>query len=414
MKITVVSGNDRLAEAMRLVLEKAPLRVEPENVRVAAFSDWVSQILGNPKGSPREARAAGNSGEAGPSAPEIPDLIILDGAALHSGAAFDDVARLSQHLPFVTIFLLAEDRQASLLLDAMRAGIREVLSIPLVPEEVLSAIARAGSRIPNVDAGGRKGKILGFVACKGGSGATFLAANIGYALAAEHDKRVLLIDLDLQYGDASFFFLSDRNVSGSVAEVVRQAERMDATLLAASCSRILPNYSLLPAPEDPEEAAAIRPDQIERLLALAAANYDYVLFDIDRSIDAVSLSALDQADAIFPIMQSMVPDMRDAGTMLRTFKQLGYSESKLHFIVNRSDKKEDAPLKPIEKGLGIDFYKTIPNDYLNASASVNQGMSIVKLAPASPVSRAVRDIADDLVGVVADQDHWFRRLLRRA
>ena len=56
----------------------------------------------------------------------------------------------------------------------------------------------------------------------------------------------------------------------------------------------------------------------------------------------------------------------------------------------------------------------IPNDYLNASASVNQGASILELAPASPVSKAMREIADELVGVASGRENWFRRLLRRA
>ena len=139
-----------------------------------------------------------------------------------------------------------------------------------------------------------------------------------------------------------------------------------------------------------------------------------MLFDLNRSFDANALAALDRADLIFAIMQSMVPDMRDARTMLRAFRQLGYADSKLRFIVNRSDKKEDAPIKPIERGLGVDFYRTIPNDYLNASVSVNQGVSIIKLAPASPVTRVLLDIASNLAGTASGSENWFRKLLRRA
>lgn len=413
MKITAISGNERLLEDLRPVLERTAGRAELEFIRGIDLASWDQDTGGSIKG---KLRAVGpeyvGEGSAG-AAFEPPDLLILHGA-FQNNNAWEDVERLTRRWPHLTLFLLSEDCSPSFLVKAMRAGVREVLSVPLSAEEVLGAIDRARNRISENNGTETRGKILGFVACKGGSGATFIAANVGYALASDHHKRVLLIDLNLQYGDASFFFLSDQSPAGSVAEVVRQSERMDATLLAASSLRVLPNFSVLSAPEDPEDAASVQPDQIGRLLTLAASHYDYVLFDIDRSIDAVSLNALDQADTIFAVMQSMVPDMRDARTILQTFRRLGYPDSKLQFIVNRSDKKEDAPMKPIEKGLGIEFYRTIPNDYFNASASVNQGISILKLAPASPVSKALRDIASDLAGVVSDQDHWFRRLLRRA
>ncbi len=413
MKITAISGNQRLLQDLRLVLERSAGRAELEFVGDTDLASWGKYGGGSAKGKLRAVGPEFHGEDSAETAFVAPDLLILNND-FQDDNAWEDVERLTRRWPQLTLFLISADCSPSFLVRAMRAGVREVLAIPLAADDVLGAIDRARNRISENNGAEGRGKILGFVACKGGSGATFIAANVGYSLASDHHKRVLLIDLNLQYGDASFFFLNDQNPSGSVAEVVHQSERMDATLLAASCLRVLPNFSVLPAPEDPEDAASVKPDQIGRLLALAAAHYDYVLFDIDRSIDAVSLSALDQADTIFAVMQSMVPDMRDARTLLRAFRRLGYQDSKLQFIVNRSDKKEDAPMKPIERGLGIEFYRTIPNDYLNASASVNQGISILKLAPASPVSKILRDIASDLVGVASDQDHWFRRLLRRA
>jgi pilus assembly protein CpaE len=413
MKITAISRNQQLLQDLRLVLERTSGRAELEFINDTDLAAWGQDAARNMKAKLRAVGPEYQGEESAGDLQSAPDLLMLHKDS-QDGNAWEDVERLTRRWPQMTLFLLSEDGSPSFLVRAMRAGVREVLAIPLVADDVLGAIDRARNRISENSGTEGRGKILGFVACKGGSGATFIAANVAYSLASDHHKRVLLIDLNLQYGDASFFFLSDQSPSGSVAEVVRQSERMDATLLAASSLRVLPNFSVLPAPEDPEEAASVKPDQIGRLLTLAAAHYDYVLFDIDRSIDAVSLSALDQADTIFAVMQSMVPDMRDARTLLRAFRRLGYPDSKLQFIVNRSDKKEDAPMKPIERGLGIEFYRTIPNDYFNASASVNQGISILKLAPASPVSKVLRDIAGDLVGVVNDQDHWFRRLLRRA
>ena len=414
MKIVVICQHDKLlAQLTGMLAASIPaLSIERDVVREPSLSHWFARMEAAPRTRLRAVRPD-ELIEHNDTPPGVPDFLILDEPEPREGA-FETLERITRCLPQLTVILLTPERTPHLLMAAMQAGIREVLPLPPPMDDLTAAIDRAGQRNARGTPGTSTGKVLGFMACKGGSGATFIAANLGYALAVEHQKRVLLIDLDLQYGDASFFFFSDQKFPGSVAGVTRRPERMDAMLLNASCLKILPSFSILPAPDDPAEAATVTPEGVKQLIELAASCYDYVLIDMDRSIDAVSLQALDQADAIFAIMQSMVPDMRDARTLLRAFKQLGYADSKLQFIINRSDKKEDAPVRPIEKGLGIDFYRMIPNDYLNASASVNQGASILELAPASPVSKALREIADEFAGVASGRENWFRRLLRRA
>ena len=421
MNITVLSRDDSLTGTLRALLDTVAGGAHPRFVRDVSPAAWLDDIERLPRAHLRAVETGAPLPEAdvppvatsAATLAALPDVLILDRLE-PDGGAFEAIERFTRRWPQLTVLLLSDGAAPALLMAAMRAGIREVVPLPLNQTDLPAALLRAGGRQTDAGSTHRSGKVLGFVACKGGSGATFMAANIAWALAAAHDKRVLLIDLDLQYGDASFFFMSGETATGSVASVVRDADRMDATLLAASCLQILPNLSLLPAPEEAEDVAAVTPAQLGRLLDLAAASYDYVLFDLNRSFDANALAALDRADLLFAIMQSMVPDMRDARTTLRAFRQLGYADSKLRFIVNRSDKKEDAPIKPIERGLGVDFYRTIPNDYLNASVSVNQGVSIIKLAPASPVTRVLLDIASNLAGTASGSENWFRKLLRRA
>ena len=417
MNITILARNESLAATVRTLIEEADGRlagVAAGTVHLKWASCSLSQWLIDHDGLMRAPLRAVDATDGAASSDQVlPDILILDGTDPGTGA-ISDVEHLTLRLPQLPVFLIVEDGGPAQLLAAMRAGVREILAMPLDAAILQAALTRAQARAAQRAAPPRNGRIYGFTACKGGSGATFVAANIAYALAADHAKRVLLIDLDLQYGDASFYFMSGAAAAGSVASVMRNAVHLDEALLASSSMRILPNLHVLHAPEEAEEIAVVTPHLTGCLLDAAAAHYDCVLFDVNRSFDAVALAALDRADAIFAIMQSMVPDMRDARTMLRAFRQLGYPDSKLRFVVNRSDKKEDAPLRPIERGLGVDFYRTIPNDYLNASASVNQGVSIIKHAPASPVSRVLSEIAADLTGSAGGQKTWLHKWLRRA
>jgi pilus assembly protein CpaE len=61
------------------------------------------------------------------------------------------------------------------------------------------------------------------------------------------------------------------------------------------------------------------------------------------------------------------------------------------------------------------MYKTVPNHYEAAAASVNQGVPILQLARTSPVSRALLEMARTLVGDNTEESRsWLSRMLKRA
>ena len=152
--------------------------------------------------------------------------------------------------------------------------------------------------------------MLAFISCKGGSGATFIATNLGYALAAGGHKRVLLIDMNLHFGDASLF-VSEHKPLATLSDVAHQIHRLDPSFLASSTLSILPNYSVLAAPEDPAHASEVLPEHVDAIIAQARRQYDFVVLDVGRNLDAVSVRALDHADMIFPILQTTLPYIRD-------------------------------------------------------------------------------------------------------
>lgn len=343
---------------------------------------------------------------------DFPDLLVLD----HTGSEHPEmvaVEEMTRRHPNLTVLMLCTTRSEDVLLGAMRAGIREVVAWPGAKREFLAAVERAKLRAAMPGMRRPRGKIFAFVSGKGGSGATFLAANLGYALAAECHKKVLFIDLNLQYGDASFF-LTDKDNLMSVADVARQIERLDATFLASAAVDLLPNFALLAAPEDAERAAGVTGEQIERLLDVAAHNYDYVVVDLERSIDALAMKVLDRADLIYLVMEAMLPFIRDAKRLLHAFHQLGYRTEKIQVVVNRLEKDVGVPIKQVEKALSTAVHWTVPNDFANASASVNQGVPIIKLAPGSPVSRALLAYAKNLAGAEQPRRGWFSQLFRTA
>jgi pilus assembly protein CpaE len=226
--------------------------------------------------------------------------------------------------------------------------------------------------------------VLAFVSCKGGSGATFLAANLAYALAAE-GRRTALLDFNLQFGDA-LLFLSDRRPVRTLADLARAGSRLDATYLAASMTEVGP-LGVLAGAEDPAQAVDVLPEHIDALLTLARSRYDFVVVDVGRGLDARSLRALDQADFIYPVLQITLPFIRDGRRLLDVFRGLDYPAEKVRLIVNRHEKRGDIGIAQVERTLCAPVTRAIPNHYAAAAASVNQGIPMVALARGNPISR---------------------------
>ena len=339
-----------------------------------------------------------------------PDLLILNGAVAENGG-LDGVERLGHRHPDIAVLVVSENPSADFLLRAMRAGVREVLSSPISDDQFKAALSRLKKR---GTPGGPDGNILTFIPCKGGAGATFLAANLGYVLASVYGKKVALLDLNVQFGDAVLFVTQQRPPT-DLGVLCREIERLDASLLAASMAHVLPNYDVLAAPEDPVSAADVTAERAATILNLARRQHDFVLVDLGRSLDAVTLQALDMADFIFPVVQLLVPFIRDAKRFLGVLGSLGYSPSKIKVLVNRYEKRCEITLCDLEKALGISVFQKFPNSYEAVAACVNQGVPIAKLARSDAVTRALYEFGRAVAPQSAPAEPgWLSRVLKRA
>lgn len=340
-----------------------------------------------------------------------PDLIILDSMCrdLEDLPVLEYVS--TQH-PHTVLVLLCANHTPEFLINAMRAGVREVLKSPVTKEVLLAAVERIGQRLGLAAKPREAGTVAAFIPCKGGSGATFLATNLGYQLAVEN-KKVLLIDLNLQFGDA-VLFLHDNKPATNLADVTRNIQRLDASFLAGNLVKISPNYGVLAAPEDPGQAIEVMPEHVDVLLNVAVNQYDFVILDLGRVLDAVTIKALDRANCVFPVMQLTLPFVRDAHRLISAFRTLGYSKDKIRLVVNRLEKAAELNLADVERSLGLSVFKTVPNSYEAVAAAVNHGQPIAAFSRGNPVAKSLQDLARALIPASAERGSLLGKLLRRA
>lgn len=326
---------------------------------------------------------------------ESADLAMVDEGP---GIGLQDVERWAGIWPQTDFVISSRDTGPQGLLSAMRAGVREVLPAPAAPEAVLAALRRQmRKRQPIAEPARRaRGEVVSVVSCKGGSGATFVAANLAHLLTCDGRRRVALIDLNLQFGDAALF-LSTKAPTRHVADLARDISRLDAPLLRACMTEVTPGLAVLAAPEDPGLAADVTPEHVRRIVEVARAEYDHVLIDAGRALSPVTLQALDLADRVLAVLQLTLPFIRDGQRLRRVFSALDYPERKVRWIVNRHQRDGAFSIEDLRRSLGVGAVSILPNQYEAVADAVNQGLPVSRIAPRSAITRGLRAIVSELL-----------------
>ena len=324
------------------------------------------------------------------------DLLIVDDVDLSARelSGFEEVlAQAHLHCMLVT-----PAPSTSLLMAAMRVGVRHVLSWPLDEREIADALTHVANK---KNAGlRREGRVVSVSSCKGGSGTTLIAVNLAYTLAAQRDKRVLLIDLNQQFADASLL-VADKAPPATLADLCSQIDRLDAAFFEACVMHVHANLDVLAGAGDPVKAAELRPAHLERMLTLVREQYDAVIVDVGQSINPLTIHVLDHSDAICMVVRQNILYLHSGRRMLDILKELGYPASKVRVVVNQYDKNAQISLPTLEETLGAKVAHKLPRDEKHANDALNHGIPVVTAAKGSALAQGIVLLAEMLWPVVA-------------
>lgn len=341
------------------------------------------------------------------------DIVIVDSTASHEQADLQAIEAMTFAKPQMYVILITDNSDKQLLFSAMRAGVREVLTLPLADKALGDALQRCAVHRVKLQAqmslGATQAKVVALLACKGGCGASFLATNLAYLMASEFSRTCALVDLDLQYGDASFY-LGAGAAKNNISDLTHQIERLDAQLLLSCMHPVAPRLSLLAAPQDMETALSVTAMQLEKVLRLARQKHEVVVLDMHRAMDAVAIQALDIADVVYLVLDNTMPAVRDAKRQVKLFRSLGYADDKLRVLVNRYDSHGFVDLKSIEEAVGLPVVHTLPQQWAAVTESISLGQPLVKTHPQNPVVDALRQVAAHLLQTEAPKTKtWLSR-----
>jgi pilus assembly protein CpaE len=321
-----------------------------------------------------------------------PDMIFVDAGLLVRGGVVDEV--LLGRMAGAEIFAVGSDIHADLMRLLMKSGVHDVLSLPPSEAELLRELDRVMEK-RNQESMENAGKLLSFSNAKGGSGATTLAVNVAWALADSGAVSVLLIDLDIQFGDVALAL--DMKPASGVMEALAQSRRLDKTLLSSMTLTAENGLQVLAAPTTPAALDAIRLDDLRRVLEVAVTSYDIVIVDVPRILTEWTREVWHWSDHVFLVLHGSVSEIRDGRLMLDEFSHLGIDKDHIHLVHNRKGARgESGDADVLNKAFDVASTHEVRNDYAVAIKASDSGRPIIDAASGSGMASDLRRLADEV------------------
>jgi pilus assembly protein CpaE len=266
------------------------------------------------------------------SAERSPETIIVDISGSDMPASqVHNLAELCE--PGVTVIAIGDRNDVGLYRDLVQAGVSEYIVKPVT----VQLLAKALSSTPTVAEGSpiswKLGKMVAVVGARGGVGATTLAMNLAWYLANRQNRRVLLLDLDLQNGDCALA-LNLRPTPG-LREALVNPVRIDSVFIERTVAILGDRLFVLSAEEPLRADAEFTAEAVETLVAVLRRQFHYIIADVPRIPAAPYRQALDIADVRVIVADQTLRSVRDT-VRLRDALGEGNPTSGDFLVVNRS------------------------------------------------------------------------------
>lgn len=352
----------------------------------------------------------------------VPVIVVLG-----PSCANDDVLaiadRVMRQYPMIATILVVEELSTTLLQQALRAGVRDVLALAGEADALAHAVQRLAVTLDQAprltpavadhgggtsagESGGAaseleevNGQILTVFSTKGGSGKSMLASSLAVTLAQRSDKPVCLVDADLQFGDVAVMLkLTPHH---TIVDAVSVLDRMDAPLLdSLLVTHEASGLRVLPAPLEPAFADQVGAAEMVAIVEMLRSFCSYVIVDTPAYFNDVVLGLVEVSDKVMLVAGMDIPNIKNVKIGLQTLRLLNTPMDKLLLVLNRANSKVKLDIGEVERTLQLSANALIPSDVV-VPQSVNKGEPVVLHSPKSGVSKSIQQLADQFLPTAA-------------
>jgi pilus assembly protein CpaE len=284
--------------------------------------------------------------------------------------------------------------------EALMAGAHEIVILPAERAAVQKAVARVSTAAQTDGAVDARSPLIAVLGPKGGVGKTTVATNLATTLAAA-GRRVLLVDLDLQFGDVGLVLgvPPDRTIH----DLVTSQGRLDGESLAGFIGRTADGVDVLLAPARPDQAEAVTSERLGEVLDVATREYDAVVIDTPPAFTSATITAVDRAQHLVMVGSLDLPGLKNMKVGLETLDLMGVDRGRILTVLNRANSKVGLLGHEVKQVLGGTPDVSIPSDRA-LPRSTNSARAIVAADPRSAPAKALRALGQRIAGEISKTD----------
>jgi pilus assembly protein CpaE len=294
------------------------------------------------------------------------------------------------------VILLCSGECSGILSEALDAEVADVIPLPQLTENIVFAIRKACQADKRAGTtSGHVGRVVTVFSPKGGIGKTCVSTNLAASLAKYHKERTLLLDLDLQFGDAAIMMGIEPDKT--IYDLVVAPGELDNEKLAGYTTAHPCGLDVLPAPIRPEDAELVTEGKLARLLEVARSSYDMIIVDTSPFFHGPMLATLDRTDILLLLCGLDIPTIKNVRLGLQTLELLSYPTERTRVILNRANTNVGLKRNEVEDTLRTKVHFELPSDRAVPMA-VNRGKPVALAEPGADFSKAVKHLADMIAG----------------
>jgi len=274
------------------------------------------------------------------------------------------------------------------------AGIHGVLSMPFSGFDLLTRINQVRRDFETTSTVGAS-RIFSVFAPKGGVGKTTLAFNLAVSIV-QLGQRTVLIDGSLQFGDLRALLkvpVDAPSILDLPTDRVAESDLQDVLWRDPS------GIDILLAPPRVEMAEMITPRDLDKVLSLLRRVYGAIVIDMSSVLNDINLAFLDLSDTIVEIVTYDSTTIHNTVAVADAFRMIGYSPSKVRYLVNRADSAGGIDPGDLERAIGRVPEHRVVSDGILVVQSNNEGVPFVLANPAAQISQDIARVAAEVLAV---------------
>lgn len=331
-----------------------------------------------------------------------PDVVLMDiNMPILNG--LEATEKITNEFPNISVIIMSVQGENEYLKKAMFCGAKEYIIKPFNYDslvetikstheknrERLNKLGHSREEVKNAD-------ILTFFSTKGGVGKSILALNAAVISSCHLQKKTLLIDMDLQFGDISI--LVNKHNEKNISNLIEDAKFDSYENTLPYLYKYDEKLDILFAPLKPDAAEYIGKDIIEKLINIYKCKYERIIIDTGVNFSDITLYILDISSRIYFISNMDIVSLKNAKLGLNVMQSLGYDKNKVKLIINKSTMDYGINRKDVLEVFKENDFYMIPEDHKTVNISVNSGEPFCKVNKyyKSKIGKAMQDTFKDI------------------